>query len=724
MSKILSNNVISNWNSYSAKTEAEITNRGAVMVTMHFTLSFKVGFFCLFLSASVCCGNLFGSLQFTRGALFGFSRVVANSTRKTPVVELDLGRSLGARGPAKQPQTRTIFKPSNKFLELINEIEKAVANAGATDSRLRYNNETKATLSRLLADSIKSKSYKYARDVLGKVLHLLSTDSSTRRKRSAGNKGKSFLEGLRETLGNETFDSFMAVDGDVSLIFVIDDTGSMRSVIEAVKKIAISVINFERKAPVEYILSPFNDPMSGAGQLVIKEDGEARDFVQAINALRAHSGGDCPEYTFEGMLNALGQDPLFGSPMYVFTDAGPKDATKENIEEVKLLAEGSEITINFLTTGSCRGGHIHPAFLELAEFTSGQALLLKDAAEVEKLKDAIRKALEGTTIISFGSTMSARKKRSSGGQRRYRFPVDDSMESITISVKTTRRTNGHGITLRDPTGALVTAEKVILSQVSVYQIANPVKGNWILEISGSTTGEHEFYVKSSSGTNIDFKHFFVIPIGRGRRKVEVLFPNPIAGKLNKMVLTLLAGEGKVDTGSLRLQLVTKSGAVIRNLDLVTNDSVHYETSLIPPTTPFKLKLIGTTQKGHTFERISRRKIKPTTALLRAKYASNDFTLPLNKITFLHFQICNFGATELFQIAVKKDRMGYIVHKSAGSQRPKYVAKDRCTTVFVRAKATRPADVRKTNIVTLIAKGQSSGVIVSQVIRLFVVNSEG
>lgn len=191
-----------------------------------------------------------------------------------------------------------------------------------------------------------------------------------------------------------------------------------------------------------------------------------------------------------------------------------------------------------------------------------------------------------------------------------------------------------------------------------------------------------------------------------------------------MVLTLLAGEGKVNTDSLRLWIVTKSGAVLLELKLQSNDSIHYETSFIPPTSPFRLKLTGTTQKGHTFERLSRRTIKPTTAVLRAKYASNDFTLPLNVTTFLHFQICNFGDSELFEILLKKDSMDYIMHQSASSQRPKYVAKDRCTMVFVRARATRLADVHKTNTVTLIAKGQSSGVVVSQIMRLFVISSEG
>ena len=191
-----------------------------------------------------------------------------------------------------------------------------------------------------------------------------------------------------------------------------------------------------------------------------------------------------------------------------------------------------------------------------------------------------------------------------------------------------------------------------------------------------------------------------------------------------MVLKLLAEEGRVNNDSLRLRIVTKSGTVVRELKIQSLGDTHYETSFIPPTTPFRLKLTGTTQTGRTFERLSHREIKPTTAVLRAKHASNDFTLPLNVTTYLHFQICNFGDSELFEIVLKKDSMNLIVHQSASSQRPKHVAKDRCTLVFVRAKATRPEDVRKTNTVALIAKGQSSGVIVSRLMRLFVVSAEG
>lgn len=90
-------------------------------------------------------------------------------------------------------------------------------------------------------------------------------------------------------------------------------------------------------------------------------------------------------------------------------------------------------------------------------------------------------------------------------------------------------TLGHGIILRDPSGTLVTAEKIVLSQASVYQITKPAIGYWTLEISDDTAEGYEFCVKSSSGTNIDFKHYFMIPLGRGRRKVVVPFANPIRG---------------------------------------------------------------------------------------------------------------------------------------------------------------------------------------------------
>ena len=202
--------------------------------------------------------------------------------------------------------------------------------------------------------------------------------------------------------------------------------------------------------------------------------------------------------------------------------------------------------------------------------------------------------------------------------------------------------------------------------------------------------------------------------------IECLF---FSGKSNKMVLRLFARERIVNTSSLQLHIVTESGDFIRNFSLLSQDE-HYVIIFTPPATPFKLKLIGTTQQGHRFEREYHRIIKPTTAVLRGKYASNDFTLRLNSASFLQFQICNFGASELFEIVARNDTMGYILHPSAASQRPKYVGRNRCITIYLRARATRPADVHKMDTVVLKAKGTSSGVEISGNMRLLVDDRKG
>ena len=275
----------------------------------------------LLMSLETTTGNrLFSSLQFTRDTLMGFSRGSERtveiltpkketktvrrptaSLKKSETVAVHKGdrytiETFGYKGPTgtkygmkrphplpkatQRPVTQTVISyqkkrktyrprtsPSNKFLEAINSIERAVANARA--SGVHYNRFTLtkqlSTLKRLLVTAITSKSYKYAREILGQIMYLLSTKNSPpgREKRSPQTEGDNFLQGLRQQVGSSTFDSFMAVQGDVTLMFVIDDTGSMGNEIQATKNIAIDIINYPRQAPVEYILSPFNDPLPG-----------------------------------------------------------------------------------------------------------------------------------------------------------------------------------------------------------------------------------------------------------------------------------------------------------------------------------------------------------------------------------------------------------------------------------------------------------------------------
>lgn len=74
------------------------------------------------------------------------------------------------------------------------------------------------------------------------------------------NKHKNVFKKLRAILDETDFDSLLGISGDVSLIFVIDTTGSMGDEIAAAKEIAKAIAAHPRDSPVEFILSPFSDP--------------------------------------------------------------------------------------------------------------------------------------------------------------------------------------------------------------------------------------------------------------------------------------------------------------------------------------------------------------------------------------------------------------------------------------------------------------------------------
>lgn len=54
----------------------------------------------------------------------------------------------------------------------------------------------------------------------------------------------------------------MAYDGGVTLAFALDTTGSMGDDIDAAKEIVFGIVTQERAFSVDYILSPFNDPVT------------------------------------------------------------------------------------------------------------------------------------------------------------------------------------------------------------------------------------------------------------------------------------------------------------------------------------------------------------------------------------------------------------------------------------------------------------------------------
>lgn len=583
---------------------------------------------------------------------------------------------------------REVYKPrsspSNKFMKAVNGIKRAEANANAL--RVKTSSATLAKLKGLVEKAIRSKSYSYAREVTGKIMYLLKTRSSRRKKRDFTDELNKFLQELREKVGKNKFDTFLAVQGDVALMFAVDDTGSMGEEISAAKKVAKHIINYKRKFPIaEYILSTFNDPYpdpTNPEPVIIKNESQAIEFQKEIDKLKAHGGGDCPENTLAGILGAVDKVQFPDSPLYVFTDAGPKDATEDKISRVRAAAKEMRLTINFMLTDYCGRSsgsrkdpkNIHPVFLSLAEGTSGQAILFNNLEEMERLSSWTIETMQGCVIVTSGSNKKRRGGRGIGStDGRYTIPVDDSVEKMFVTINTA--VEGDGIILRNTDNVEISSGKLSLPYVTIYEITNPKRGAWTLTVPGSL-GDHEFSVKSSSDTNVDFEHYFLVelPSRRGRR-TKVPISNPVAGKLNKVIISV-AGSEKLDESSLRMQLITTKGNLIRYVVIQPRGQGKFTADFNPHSSvrSFKLKLKGTTQKGYPFERISQKIGSTTTAVAWVKYASNDQTLPLDRTTFIHFQVCNFGATEFFDSLVLKDKLGYLLRRRLS---PIRAYKDRC-----------------------------------------------
>ena len=165
--------------------------------------------------------------------------------------------------PAPTPPPRKRTTPSNKFLEAVDTIERAMYDAQSAGSRYRHNKRRLANIKAYIKLATQKRNYLFARQSLGRGLYsaIELAKKTGRKKRSTTSSAvKTFMDVVKTELGPSGFDTFMSVHGDVTLMFAIDDTGSMRDDIQAAKGIAASIVNHPRNEIVDYILSPFNDP--------------------------------------------------------------------------------------------------------------------------------------------------------------------------------------------------------------------------------------------------------------------------------------------------------------------------------------------------------------------------------------------------------------------------------------------------------------------------------
>ena len=278
-----------------------------------------------------------------------------------------------------------------------------------------------------------------------------------------------------------------------------------------------------------------------------------KSFVEALDTLIAEGGRDCPELTFNGIIDAIEKgDPFPGSPMFVFTDAGAKegDKPKYTFDNARGLALNYMIPVNFFystESGSCGSFESHDTFVELLDDTQGFGLQFNSSGEIQRMGGVISAALDGTATIMEGRSSASGAPdelhrphgRASGRDKTYTLPVDDTVGKLIISFFASKE--AHLVQLRNPNG-LLQPQTEHLAQGGVWIIEDPILGLWELVIP-TEVGTHSFKVKSSSGFNVEFDYFFLLRERLGRRWFEYPSDYPLLGK-KRLNLTVKHFQGK------------------------------------------------------------------------------------------------------------------------------------------------------------------------------------
>ncbi|XP_063428655.1 von Willebrand factor A domain-containing protein 7-like [Mytilus trossulus] len=136
----------------------------------------------------------------------------------------------------------------------------------------------------------------------------------------------------------------------LSLILVIDNTGSMSDDIFQVRGQAIDIVKKAYSSQLyNYILVTFNDPVN---KNTFYQTSDGQQILNRLNQLTVDGGDDCPEYAFTGLQTAI-THANNGSCAFLFTDADPKDHFL--CESVGRLIEQKNIHLVTFLTGVCSG---------------------------------------------------------------------------------------------------------------------------------------------------------------------------------------------------------------------------------------------------------------------------------------------------------------------------------------------------------------------------------
>jgi len=480
-----------------------------------------------------------------------------------------------------------------------------------------------------------------------------------------------YFDTIRSHVTEDEFKKFLGFGP--ALGFAIDTTGSMADDIAGVKSSVNSILASRLgtdEEPSQYVLAIINDPVVPPAF----KTNDSSAFLSFLNSLYAGYGGvggDCPEFYGQGIYNAI--SALDGhSSLFTYTDASIKDPT--SALSALLLAGSKGIDINVALSGSCndeskslrlmqqpkttepmmraKAFSYNDLYNLIAESSGGQVFLVSPS-EVGQLTQlsGIFSNNYYTRLMSIDDTLV------SGSAKTYEFPVDSTLDTLSISISLLQ---GANIIVFRPDGTAVGnsdagVNVLALSRTVAYQIDKPAAGIWKIVLDG--TGAFTINVGGNSPLMFNALDFIALENGQDPGYFPV-HGYPMTG-VPQNIQTSISG----DTSDVYFEFRAKDGTLLGSMtDLMTDVTPGAQTlfaglNVDLPAQPFRVYAVGKDANGMPFERVLSRLIVPQTV---AVTGPSDQKLPLNTDTTYVFNVTNYGAADNFTLTAVDDQ-GFIIN---------------------------------------------------------------
>uniref|UniRef100_A0A8C5Q5R7 ZP domain-containing protein n=1 Tax=Leptobrachium leishanense TaxID=445787 RepID=A0A8C5Q5R7_9ANUR len=240
----------------------------------------------------------------------------------------------------------------------------------------------------------------------------------------------------------------------------------------------------------QYTLMEFNDPTIGPLRITCS----ASEFVDNIANLYVYGGGDCPELSMNGLLQALEHSPP-GSLFVVATDASAKDYATSATEKIFPLLDSLKAKVIFLITGLCSGENDADFLIyrNISSASSGHVLQNLYYPDYNKVVDF----LEFMLWIQKNSTTKLLSEDTDASNYSTSFQVNRDFSALILSTSGTISS----LQITGPSGVYPKVTKIVdQAWGSLQTIENPERGVWtiIANASGFFSIRVEGYKASGS----------------------------------------------------------------------------------------------------------------------------------------------------------------------------------------------------------------------------------